>query len=329
MPSAPIETHYINNFRSGIDQAFQQRLSKFRSRVTVGRQSAEFDFFDRVGIADDMAEVTTRYGTNPIMEVPHARRRIGLKDWDWGKPIDEKDLIRVSTDPTNAYTQGGLAAANRKLDDIIVDVAFAPAHVGKGGEDTINFVGTNSGKITVGAVSNEAGHIRNDSAFAVTAGAYEGIDIAKNFTYGTPADTGLTKNKLMAVKETMLGTLALDQEELPIINAYIGRRQWRDLLMIEEVVNSDYAMKARLESMTVTEWGGFRFINSERLPGGENERHCMFFLPQAIQLNMSQEIQADMWRLPDRKNIPYIYIKLGAGGSRMWGECLARVRCAE
>jgi hypothetical protein len=259
-------------------------------------------------------------------DVPHDRRRTALRDWDWGKPIDEKDLIRVATDPTNAYTQAGMAAANRKMDDVIIAGLTAPAYTGKEGENPVTFVGTTSAKVTVGAVSNQAGHIVTDSRYAVTAGLVEGIDVNSSFGAAT---SGLTLAKLKVVKETMMGTLAFDQREVPMINAFIGRRQWDNLLGINEVINNDFTTKGRLERLEVTEWGGFRFHISERLTKTGNDRNCMFFMPKAGKLKFSQDITANMWRLPDRKNIPYIYIKMGFGMTRMWGECLARVACTE
>jgi hypothetical protein len=98
---------------------------------------------------------------------------------------------------------------------------------------------------------------------------------------------------------------------------------------INEIINNDYATKGRLERLEVVEWGGFRFQISERLTKTGNNRNALFFMPKAGKLKFSQDVVASMWRLPDRKNIPYIYIKMGFGMTRMWGECMARVSCLE
>lgn len=328
--SNEIEKSFINAFKGGVTQAFQQTVSKFRDVVETGSQSAEFEFEDRIGLADDVNEVNTRYGVNPMNDVPHDRRRTNLRDFDWGKPIDEKDLVRVATDPTNAYMEAGMSAHKRKMDSVIIAGLTAPVFTGKEGENTVNFVGTTSGKVTVGAVSNQAGHIVADSRYAVTAGLNEGIDVAVDYTGGTAANSGLTLAKLKVIKETMLGTLAAEsQDSLPVINAFISRRQWSDLLGINEIINNDYATKGALERLEVVNWGGFSFRLSERLVKSGNNRQCLFFMPRAGKLKFSSDITANMWRLPDRKNIPYIYIKAGYGFTRMWGECLARVQCLE
>jgi len=273
-----------------------------------------------------MQQVTTRYGDNPMSEISHDRRRIGLGDWDNGKAIDEKDLIRVATDPTNAYTQALVASANRKLDDNIITGFTAPAYTGKAGATAVNFASTTSGKVTVGSDS--------DVQTRIVAGTYlarepatEGIDVAKNYPGATAAVTGLTLLKLKAVRTTMLKLEAIEQDE--ILNCFIAAKQFEDLLGIDEVINSDYAVRKSLAEGQVTTFMGFRFIHCERLPLASGVRSCFVFKPRALKMAISQDITANMWRLPGKKNIPYIYVKLGMGTTRMWGENLARVQVTE
>lgn len=325
----PIETSFINSFKSGFESAFQQSQSLFRPYVEEGRQSAEFDYEDRIGLAEDMREANTRYGDNPMTEISHDRRRFHVKDWENGKAIDEKDLVRVASDPTNPYTQALVASANRKYDDNVIATAFGKAYTDKTGSTEVSFVGTTSGKVTIGALSNGQGYATADGLTAVTAGNYEGIDIAVNYTGTTPANAGLNLAKLKAVR-SWFETLAEGYvTENTIIPMFISRRQAEDLLAIDEVINSDYATRKALADGTVTTFMGFRFIRCNRLDLTSNNRSCIAMLPRALKMKMSQDINADMWRLPHKKNIPYIYIKMGMGGSRMWGECLARVRCYE
>ena len=310
----------------GFAQAFQQTTSKLRSYVEIERQSSEFDYYDRIGIADDLNLVTNRYGDNPMSEMTHERRRIGLADYDQGKAIDEKDLIRVATDPTHAYMQGLVASANRKVDDLIITGLTAPVYTGKAGATTVNFVSTTADKVTVGAVSDVQTRIVAGTYLAREA-ATEGIDVSATYTGTAGASTGLTLVKLKAVRTTMLKLDAIDQEE--VLNCFISAEQFEDLLGINEVINSDYAVRKSLSEGNVTTFMGFRFIHCERLPLSGGIRSCFVFKPRAIKLAIGQDIVGDIWRLPAKKNIPYIYTKLGMGTSRMWGENLARVRCAE
>ncbi len=327
--SNQIEKAYINNFRTGFEQAFQKETSVLRPFVEIERQTAEFDFYDRVGIADDMQEVTSRYGDNPVNEVPHDRRMISLKDWDWGKPIDEKDLIRVATDPTNAYTTAAVAAAHRKVDTIINERLFVPAATGKKGDIPVSFVGTTSGKITVGAISNPAGLIATAGVFSLTAGSYEGIDIAKDYTGGAAADSGLTLAKLKGIRKAMMRTKGVKEND--IIDFFYTSNQQDDLLGISEVINSDFSTRKNLAEGNVASFLGFRFHILEELPlASAGVRQCFAIAgKKAFKLAIGTDITTDMWRLSGQKNIPYIYIKMSMGGSRMWGEILAKVNCVE
>jgi hypothetical protein len=78
---------------------------------------------------------------------------------------------------------------------------------------------------------------------------------------------------------------------------------------------------------------GFRFIHTERLPlstGSDgNERRVIVSLPRALKLSTGEGLKGDMWRDPSKKNAPYIYYKLCADASRMWGEVSGEIRCAE
>lgn len=298
-----------------------------RGYVESVRQASEFDYYDRVGLADDMQQSTTRYGDNPMSEISHDRRRIGLADYDQGKAIDEKDLVRVATDPTNAYMQALVASANRKLDDIIISGLTADAYTGKAGATTVSFVGTTSGKITIGAVSDVQTRFANGTLVARTTGNVEGIDIAKDYTGGAAADAGITLAKLKAVRTTMLKLDAIEQEE--VLNCFISAKQFEQLLGITEIINSDYAVRKSLAEGSVTTFMGFRFIHCERLPLASGVRSLFVFKPQSLKLAISSDITATMWRLPAKKNIPYIYTKMGVGTARMWGETLARVQVTE
>ena len=100
LPGAPgaadnfIEKAYVAAFREGFEQAFQQTESKLQSYFETESQTTEYQYFDRIGIAE-LCKTNERYAHNPTSDIDHDRRRIGLKDYELGKYIDEKDLKRV------------------------------------------------------------------------------------------------------------------------------------------------------------------------------------------------------------------------------------------
>ena len=361
-----IEKAYVAAFREGFEQAFQQTESKLQSYFETESQSTEYQYFDRIGIAEAMQDATTRYGTNPTSDIDHDRRRIGLRDYELGKYIDEKDLKRVATDPMNAYTQALLASGNRKIDDIIIDKIYGSAFTGKNGTTEIKFVGggnaavTTSGsespagivaagddKITVGTLTVGAGQAVGGGNLITTTGKFvvdskesstpdtEGFCIGGDYVAsGSSAPSGLTLAKLRAARIAMLKLNAIDQEET--LNCFVTSKQIDDLLGITEVVSSDFAVRKSLESGNVTSFMGFNFIVVERLPlissegtVFQDERRCLVAGSKSLKMSIGEGLKGDMWRDPSRKNIPYLYYKLCADASRMWGEITGEIRCVE
>lgn len=329
--STEIQKAYVNQFRQGFDQAFQQTQSVLEPYFEYERQSSEFEYYDRIGVADDMQEDTSRYGDNPMSEIEHDRRRIGLRDYELGKYIEEKDLLRVITDPMNPYNQAFLASGNRKKDDIIISRIFGPAYRGKKGETTVNFVTTpSSGKVKVGALSK--GHsnpITSAGRYELQAGEYEGIAVAKDYvSSGVAADSGLTLDKLKAMKFTMMRLDAITQDT--ILPIFLGTRQFEDLFEIDEVINADYAVRKSLAEGKVTTFMGFQFIHCPRLlTDSDGARRCIVALPKAFKLAVAKDLQINMWRDSSKKNAPYMYMNMAADGSRMWGEICGEIKCVE
>lgn len=314
-------------FKSGYEQSFQQTNAKFRPFVNVVSQSSEFDFYDRVGLADDMNEVTTRFGDTPSNDVAHERRRIGLADYDWGKGVDDKDLIRVAQDPTNAYTQAAVASANRRIDKTIIEGITADAFIGKAGGTAVSFVSTLTDKIRVGAISNENGYVTTSGDFSVELGT-EGIDIPVDFTPGGGgSNTNITLDKLKAIRETMLTLEAIEEGEA--LNYFLAPNQQTALLNISETTNQDTNNVRTLVNGTVTSFMGFNFHYTNLLPKVGNLRENYVIGSKSMTLAISKDIDVDIFRRPDKKMIPWILIKLGLGVTRMWGEQTARINVDE
>lgn len=327
-----IDRVYVDSFKKGFEHSFQQKMSKLRPYVTLERQAGEFEYYDRIGLADEMNEVTTRYGDSPLNEVPHERRRLGLRDFNWGKLVDRLDLVRVAMDPTNLYTQAALFAANRRIDDLIVEGFTADAYIGKKGDTTVSFVGTTSGDITIGEVSNEAGTIVTGGDFTVTGGLYEGIDVSVDYK-SAGVSTNLTTDKLIGIRETLLTLEAI--EETDFIPLLCSPNQQSSLLR-EATNSSNHPMlisrdynKPVLQNGIVDSWLGFKFVYTNRLPKTGNVRDCFVLGPQGIKLGVSQDLNVQMFNRPDKKNLPYVLIEMGMGVTRMWGEHVIKVRCDE
>lgn len=321
-------------YREGFEQAYQQSVSILDPYVERESQRGEFQYWDRIGEAEEMREDVTRYGDNPVSEIDHDRRRIDLRTFELGKYIDPKDLKRVVSDPQNPYSQALLASGNRKRDDFIIERYFGPAYTGKGGERIINYCvapgDLEGSKITVGENSNGSSNpiASTTGRYALKAGDYEGVSVGSKFVLkGTATKTGLTLDKLKALRTTMLRLEAISQDT--VLNAFLSSAQFEDLLGIEEIINADYAVRKSLAEGQVTTYMGYRFILTERLPIVDDERRCIVSLPRAFKLAIGEDLKGDIWRDSGKKNIPYIHFKQMIGGSRMWGEIAGEIRCVE
>jgi len=303
--SGIIETAYINQFNAGFTHAFQQMESKLTPFVETTPQASEYEFYDRLGLADDVVQVTDRYGDSPHMDVPHGKRRSELRDFEWGKLIDEKDLIRVATDPTNEYTTAALAAFARHKDTQIVDAATKAATVGKqGATSSIAYVTTVAGAVT-----------RGDGTTT------EGLDIGVNIGGTALINVG----KLTAVKKAMMEDESYNpQAKLPFI---MGPEQWEDMMGDGTIQNFDTNTSKVLGEGELNAFMGFNYVVSNRLTATGGVRSCFVLGPRGIKLTVGQNLVATLIRRPDKRNVPYIYIRASFDAIRMWGEHVIRVNC--
>lgn len=338
--SSAIENAYIQMYKEGFAQQFQQFDTKIASIFTITSQASEFDYHERIGLGEELVEVTTRYHDNPVSEISHDRRRIGLRDFEQGKMIEPKDLRRLASDPTNAYVTALKSAAHRTMDKLVLDRIFDVAFAGKKGEQPITFSGTNSGKITVGNVSK--GHSRPISTagdYVLEAGDVEGIDVAVDYVevdedggggVGVAADQGITLGKLRAARFTMMRLEGITEDET--LDCWITSDQAKQLLKIDEIINSDYAVRKALAEGSATTFMGFRFRQSELLRGSgtsADPRQCIVAKKESVLTAYSQQLNFDMWNLTGKRRIPYMYLSLGMEAVRMWGEITCKLNCLD
>ena len=245
--------------------------------------------------------------------------------------MEPKDLFRLAEDPSNAYVTALRAAAHRKMDDIVINRIFDVAQVGKKGEGTATFVSTNAGKITVGALSaGNARPITTAGLYSLTAGDYEGIDVAVDFDYTLAVNSGITLDKLKAARFTMERLESVTEDE--VLDCWITSDQARQLLAIDAVINSDYAVRKALAEGSATTFMNFRFRRSERLLGAGTSgdpRQCIVAKKNSMIVGYSKNLTFDMWRDTAKRNIPYMYLFVGMDAVRMWGESTCRINCLD
>jgi hypothetical protein len=299
--SFQVDTALVQTYKRNIEIKFQQRVARLRPLVRVESQNAEFDFYDRIG-PTDAAEILTRHGDTPLISTPHDRRRVALRDFDWGDLIDRKDKLRMLADPTAAYTMNGVSALARKMDDVLIEAAFGTAFTGKTGATAVTF---------------PAGQI-----------------IAVNYVEtGSAANSNLTVGKLRRIRYLFEKAEALSEDAM-LGGAFdlaiaVDPSQKQALLRDPAVTSADFNNVRALVDGKVDTYMGFKFIMLNRLPVAANVRSCLAWEKQGLLLAVADEISVDVGPRRDKRMSIQVYIKGSFAGSRMWEEKVIKVNCDE
>lgn len=130
--SIQITTAFVEQYSNNVDLLVQQKGSVLRNFVDMEKVTGKNAFFEQIGVVE-ARERTTRHSDTPQLDVPHARRRVTLRDFDWADLIDDEDRVRTLIDPTGPYSKSASMAMGRSIDDIIIEGFTAPASTGVAG----------------------------------------------------------------------------------------------------------------------------------------------------------------------------------------------------
>jgi hypothetical protein len=292
-----IDIALVNAYRSNIEIKFQQMGSRIRPHVRTESQHAEFEFYDRIG-PTDAVEVVNRHSDTPLVGTDHDRRRVALRDFDWADLIDNKDRLRMLADPTSSYTMNAIYALGRKMDDVMIQAAYATSYAGKTGEVNITFPSTQ--QVAVNYVES-----------------------------GVAANSNLTIGKLRKVRYLLDKAEAANEGEHDLV-AVIDPSQIQALLRTTEVTNSNYNTVKALVAGEIDTFMGFKWVRSNRLLLDTNSyRRALFFERQGLLLASAQEIAVDVGPRRDKRNSIQVYVCASFGATRMWEEKVIEVKCDE
>jgi hypothetical protein len=293
--SVQITTAFVNQYKANVEHLLQQKGSRLRPFVRVESQNAEYEFYDRIG-STTAQEVTGRHQDTPLITVPHDRRRVSLRDFDWAELIDRTDRIRLLIDPTSPYAQNAGFALGRKIDEIIIEGAFDTVYTGKTGSSSVTFP---SGQL-----------------------------VAHNYVEsGSAANSGLTVAKLRQAKQI------LDENETdPSDPRYIicTARQIHDLLTTTEVTSSDYNSIKALVAGQVNTFLGFEFVRTELVATDSNSyRRVICYSKSGLLLAMGMDVNVDIGPRRDKRNAVQVYCSASFGTVRMEEEKVVEIKCVE
>lgn len=291
-----ISTLNIQEFNDNLQMLSQQMQSKFRNAVMVGQHTGE-----GARVVDQIGEVnlqkrTKQHADNVIIDVPHDARWVYIDDYNGGDYIDEEDRLRMSIQPDSKYVKAFVSAANRQMDDLIIEAFFADAKTGKYGATTTSFTAGNVLANTIGAA----------------------------------AATGMNTEKLLAAREIVLGgDIDLDDPDNELYCA-ISPNEERELLDQVKVVSTDYQDRAVLSGggKRLERWFGINFILTNRLTDDGTDRLIPFWCKSGMHLGTWKDVFGDIRRDPSKQRNP-IYIEAGfSGGATRTEEAkVVKIKC--
>lgn len=291
-----IASVYAVQYGTNISLLLQQKGSKLRGAVQTGSyKGKQSEVVTQYGATSARA-VSTRYQPIVPVNTPNSRRWVFPEDYDWADLIDNFDKLRLLADPQSAYSQNGLYAMGRAIDDVIISGIFGTNKTGEAG-------GTN----TTFDTANQ--------------------QVAVN--YAAAGNVGLTVDKLREARRILMEN-EVDLDAEPAYCA-ISAEQHDDLLGQLQVTNADFNTDAPvLQDGKVTRFLGINFIHTERLPTSSGFRRCPVWVPSGVHLGMWNDITSNVTQRRDLSSQPFqVYLMGTFGATRTEEKKVVDILCAE
>jgi len=291
--SDQITTAMIKTYHANVELLCQQLDSRFAPAVRVEPISAEYDFYDQISETSAQKK-TTRHGPTPLVNTPHARRRVQAYPYEWADLLDRPDIARLLTDPTSSYAVNAAAAMFRAMDDEIIQAATGIAYTGKDGSGSTVY----------------------DPNMTVA------VDVQDS---GTGA-TGMNIAKLRYASRL------LNANEVPREERYVAMsaQQHDELLTEAQATSRDYVGSYVIEDGYLKRLLGFTIILSERLgTDASSYRECLYWQKNGLLLAVNQNIETDVGIRRDLSLSKQVFVSMDIGAVRMDEKKVGKILCAE
>ena len=289
--SSQITTSFVEQYKNNVQLLSQSMGSKLRGAVDIESVQANNAFFEQIGSTAAIKR-TSRHGDTPQIDVPHARRRVSLEDYEWADLVDESDKVRMLIDPTSTYARAAAAAMGRSMDDVIISALGGTASTG-----------------VSGATSTALPSAQKP--------------------FSSSQSDGMTVAKLLEAKKLM--DLA-DVDPSLKRYVVCSPTQISDLLNTTEVKSSDFNTVKALAQGQVNSFLGFEFIMSNRLSldaTNTDDRLCYAFTEDAIKLAVGKDVQAKISERADKSYSTQVYYCMSIGAVRMEEVKVVEIACDE
>jgi hypothetical protein len=313
-----VSTAFVQQYSTNVQMLLQQQGSRLRNTVQnfkfQGKAASMAEQFGSVSPVRNQS----RHSDTPLISTPQDKRWMYPNDYDWADLIDSQDKLRMLIDPTSSYAMAGAWAMGRAIDDEIVSGLLNANNTGENGtSSTGTLYAYNSNSQSVAAATGAA--------------AATGLNIAK---------LRLAKRKLLEAE------VDVDNDQLFIA---ITARQHDDLLNEAQAISLDYNTKPVLVDGKISQFMGFNFVHSERIPGGANFNTVInpaiatgstdgtytagsrYMLPcwakSGMALGVWNDIQTSIDRRADKRNSYQVYVTGTFGAARMEEKKCVIINC--
>jgi len=245
----------------------------------------------------DKTEVQERTErAKPAMNVlmDHSGRWVYFRQFDWGKVVDDIDLLQTNIAPQGAYVHSGVAAMKRKIDSLFLQAFFGTAKAGEQGEKNINFPASHQVAETVGST------------------------------------TGMNLDKMEEALEILLKGEIDIETEVPIMA--ISPKQHRELKALTEVKSVDYNTRRVLgEDGMLRHFNGFDLIISNRLPvDSKSKRRIPVWVKSGMGKGVWKDISGVIRKRSDLQGEPdYVETTMALDFVRLEEARCVEIKCAE
>lgn len=301
--STTINTAFVKQFGDNIQLLSQQMQSRLRPLVNEKMVRGEAATFERLG-TEALVEKTSRHTDTPLGDIAHTRRTVALRTFHQAELIDNEDQVKMLIDPRSDYARALVAAANRKIDDVVLDALIGNSYSGKNGD-------------SVAALP---------SGQLIAAGG-----------------TALTVTKLKEAKTLLMqANVDLDQDELFLVVNAEGLEDLYGIT--EFINRDYRFAKMDLETGTpaagfVGEFLGFKIYHCERITNmtgtytgtaiASSARPAIAFTRSAIGLAIGQDIKTQISQRDDKNYAHQVYIEMTLGATRIHDDRVVDIRFAE
>jgi hypothetical protein len=291
-----IPSAYVEQYSANLQMLSQQEQFNFAGKTNVEMVKGKVKFLEQIG-SKSATKRTQRYQVTTPGAAMLERRALRTDTYDVTDWIDEDDGIALLIDPQSAFIKAQNAALNRTKDEVVIQNALGNAYSGENG--------------------------------TVANALPSGQQVAVNYTGGTPANSGLTFEKLQKARSILIANNALNDGEKAFF--VIHGNQVEDLLAEAKDMNyNSNSIVEALQNGSAVPYYGFNFIISNEVEVDSSDyRKCFAYVSSGLTVGYGRDLSAKVDILPERSHAIQVLSSMNIGCVRSDDKKVVQVLCLE